>query len=263
MNAFKNTWKQNTSRGGAVKLLAVAVVFVAIQAGATVAYTDIEAYNYPVGLPGNGQSGVYTIGNAFTVNSPITVDDLGMFDANGIPSTEPISVAIYSISAVADELQSATLAVNPVSFSALNPGTLLPGTSTRVLSVPSVTLHPGTYMVVANNYGGSGALPYYDTTHAPMGLISGNTGGGAVSFLGSYKDNGVIALGATLPDLSDWGYFDTQLPRMAAGNFSFTFTIVPEAGLFGGAVAVLLGLVYGGRCLWQGHQRRLASLADF
>jgi len=217
-------------------------MLVAIQAQATI------AYNYPGGLVANGGSGPYTIGNYFTVNSAINVDQLGIYDS-GYLNGGTVSVAIYAVSELDNQLTSASLAVAPVSFSAANPGTKVVGTSTFMKTVGNNVLNPGTYMVVANNYGNSGALPYYDNAGSSPGQISANTGGGALTFEGSYREDGNVALGSSLTDLSDWGFFDHTIPRMAAGNFGF-FAIVPEASVFGGVAIALLGLIYVGRSAW-------------
>jgi hypothetical protein len=109
-------------------------------------------------------------------------------------------------------------------------------------------LSPGTYMVVANNYGNNGTFPYYDNGKAPAGGITANTGGGALTFGGSFIDFTTFALGGGLPNLPDWGFFDHTIPRIAAGNFAFA--VVPEASAFGGAAIALLGLIYVGRSVW-------------
>jgi hypothetical protein len=234
-----------------VILITAAVAWVAIQARATIAYDNV-AYNYPGSLAPNGQNGPYTIGNTFTVNSAIDVDELGIYEPADRSFNGSISVAIYAINVVDEQLQGSTLAVAPVSFSGASSGTQVAGTSTYMKTVGTVLLNPGTYMVVANNYGNSGALPYYDSGLAPSGQITGNTGGGALTFGASYREAGVDPLGGSLDSPLSWGFYDMTIPRMAAGNFGF-FTVVPEASVFGGVAIAMLGLVYVGRRAWLKH----------
>jgi hypothetical protein len=228
-------------------LITAAVMWVALQARATLAYDEV-AYDYPASLAPNGQSGPYSIGNIFTVNSDIDVNELGIYEPSGYTINGSISVAIYAINEVNEQLLGSSLVVAPVSFTAGSPGSLLAGTSTAMKTVGTVELNPGTYMVVANNYGSSGALPYYDNGKTPAGEITGNDFDGAVTVGAAYRAAGVDPLGASVENPLSWGYQDDTIPRLAAGNFAFT--IVPEAGVFGGVAIALLGLVYVGRCAW-------------
>ncbi len=155
----------------AVKKLALGVVLCGLfawQASATLAYN----FPGPTGAgaaPGNQTDGPYTEGTVFTVNSsPVVVDALGVIDPGGVAFSSPVEVAIYS---VVLDLRPRTIItdaslVSPVAT--FNPGlqTLSPGTETAIQSISPVSLGVGTYMIVAENVGG--------TTHHPIPMGRGS-----------------------------------------------------------------------------------------
>jgi len=200
------------------------------------------AYNYPAALTANesaGQisGGPYDAANVFTVNSSIYVNELGLFSTGANPNPfgvgQSAQVSIYSVTISLNELDTATLAVGPVSFSQSSPGTLVAGTSTLAQGISSVLLTPGLYMVAVNNFGGPGLLPYYDNDLAPVNSATANTTGGYLSFGGSFLNDDNVALGNIPPsNLPDWGFWSLGLnnaPRFADANFGFV--PVPEPGV--------------------------------
>jgi hypothetical protein len=236
-----------------VKKLALGVALSGLfawQASATM------AYNYPSGLVGNQPDGPWSLGNVFTVNTPITVNALGAFEpVNGF-SSQGVSVAIYSINLDGTALTGGSLVTSVADFT----GTPTPlAGSTAVQNITPVTLQDGTYMVVANNYGSGMSVDYnqfWQKTGAS--LISANLGS-AVTFSSNGYAETTRGLGGSIDN--GWFYdpsgpginggygqpIDTT-PRYAAGNFEYTFTPVPEAAGFTLAGVGLLGLVYVGRC---------------
>jgi hypothetical protein len=245
-----------------VKQISAAVAFsslLALQARATI------AYNYPGDLAANAfNAGDVSLGMVFTVNSPITITQIGAYDdhADGV-FLKPLDVAIYRVTIgglSGHEILSGTLAVGPTTFSTAVPGTLLAGTQTRLQNILDVSLAVGTYMVVANHYGGPGGTGenHYNRNYDVPGLNapSANTGGGAVSFGENYTFNTVFVPDPTwidpLPLFWTYDTFNDPAspgtsfkPRYTAGNFDFA---VPEASEFALAGVGLLGLVYVGRC---------------
>lgn len=219
-----------------------ATLLVATQAQATIAYDFPE-------LPGNmAYTGVpLALGEVFTVNSSIFVTHLAAYDdpANGYGNFgAPVSVAIYRFPGSTIDT-AGTLVVNPLTFQTGDAGNHISGQATAVKPVPGgpVELSPGTYMIVANNYGGQqGNENGWDYTGGAG--PTANTEG-VVTYGENYYNGGNPSLVSPFPGgWADAGSFAT--PRFMAGNFEF-FTPVPEVTAFGAAAVGLLGLVYIGR----------------
>jgi hypothetical protein len=237
--------------------VAVAALLVAAQAQATIAY-DFPTVNANQNYP----SGSLSLGEIFTVNSSINVNQLAAYDnpANGSGIFGgPVSVAIYSVALSGQNITGGSLAVNPLTFSTANPGTLISGTTTREQALSSpVTLGAGTYMIVANNYGGAAGTENNWNRGIPPGGASSpwpsaNTGGGLVTYGANYYYVGNIPMGASLPTGASWNYDavsnpgNTWHPRYMAGNFDFNLSVIPEVPQFAMVGVGLLGLVYIGR----------------
>jgi hypothetical protein len=232
---------------GKIALAVVVSALAAFNAGAIVAYND-AAINTPTTTPGNQVLTAMDLGQAFTVNSPITVGYLGAFDAgqNGWAGAT-ITVAIYNFSTHqmvgSDALFSGTGATE---------GVLGANSSFRFLAVTPFTLAAGqTYEIVASGLG-TAANPDYNSATSPgnVSLMTLNTFGGALTYGGNYYNypgNG------TMPTHLD------VVPVPGPGRYGAgTFAPVPEVGLFGIAGVGLLGLVYIGRGLVL--RRRLAGV---
>jgi hypothetical protein len=217
----------------------------------------IVAYTFPTSLPGTQPDGPYSLGNEFTVTTPIQVTALGAFDPNGASfGTVGVDVAIYSIILSGTSVTGGSLVTPVVNFSGTQ--TLLPGTSTAMQNITAVPLQAGTYMVVANNYGGSGALQDYNPAWA-LGSYPGSPASSGVNGATANNAYGVTFVpgggyfqpsGPLSQSLGGGfgydNYFSVAAPRYGAGNFDFT--PVPEAAGFALAGIALLGLVYVGRC---------------
>jgi len=238
-----------------MKKLALGVALTGLfvwQAGA------IVAYNYPSTLAAaQPDPGPYSLGDVFAVTTPISVTALGAFDPSGA-SFGPVGVevAIYNITT---GVVGGTLVTPVVSFSGTQ--SLLPSTSTAMTAINPVTLGPGIYMVVANNYGAAGALQDYNPawengtypgspSHTGPNGASANDAYGVIFVPGGGYFQSSSALGSTLG--GSWtfdNYYALSAPRYGAGNFDFT--AVPEAASFALAAVALLGLVYVGRAYSQ------------
>jgi hypothetical protein len=229
--------------------VAVAVLLVAAHAQAEV------AYNFPTLLVGNEtDTQAHVLGNEFTVNSTISVTAVGAFDSgNGGFNSATVPVAIYSLSGTTWSKMNNT----SESFSGTT-GTLIG--SARFQDLPSpVTLNPGTYAIVAANYGlgaaGTYALDWnvnrtYDPTTVPTfqtassAITMGKNGNSSETAFFDFGN----ALGPTITEgfgfatPGNWGY---PIPSFAAATFEFE--PVPEAATFGAAGVGLLALVYIGR----------------
>jgi hypothetical protein len=238
----------------------VALLFIATQAQAVI------AFNFPqLNANQNQPSGSLTLGETFTVNSPISINALAAYDnpANGSGIFGgAVNVAIYQVSLSGNTINGGTLAVSPLSFSTANPGSLISGTTTRERFLGSpVQLSAGTYMIVANNYGGAAGTEnnWNRNTYVGSPLPSANTGGGVVTWGANYYAIGNVGFGGTLPGGATWHYDNVNNlpndwhPRYMAGNFDFT--PVPEVAAFGAASVGLLGLVFMGR--YVGVRRRM------
>jgi hypothetical protein len=226
-------------------------LLVAAQAQATI------AYNYAGGLVGNQDNGPFALGMLFDVGaSPIEVDQLGAFDSGANGFGGDVSVAIYSVTLSGNNIASGALVVNPITFSILDPGTLLSGTTTRLQDIPAIQLSSGTYMVVANNYGSGGAEVNYNHGYTPLAPNpnSVNTSGGMLTFSGNYYVSPTVPSwtpslpGAWTYDVGgDPGPGTTLIPRYAAGNFDYN--VIPEPAQF---VITAIGLLV----LYLGRLRR-------
>jgi hypothetical protein len=194
------------------------------------------AYNYSATTPnesaGQIDFGPYDAGNIFTVNSPIYVDELGLFSTSADPFGvgQTADVSIYSVTIISNEIDSATLVVGPATFSEASPGTLVGQTLEQGISNAELT--PGLYMVAVDNFGSS-SLPYSDNQLPTVNSSSANTGGGLLSFGGSFLNSDNDPLTGNFPsaDLPDWGFYSLgsdNAPRLADANFGFV--AVPEPG---------------------------------
>jgi len=227
----------------AMKKLALGVALSGLfawQASAIIQYNQ-AALNTPTTTPGNQVLTAMDLGQAFTVNSPITVGYLGAFDAgqNGWAGAT-ITVAIYNFTT--DQIVGSAA---QFFGTGANEGTLGANSSFRFLSVNPFTLAVGqTYEIVASGLG-TAANPDYNSSTSPghVSLMTLNTFGGAVTYGGNYYNypgNGTMPTHLDVDPVPGPG-------RYGAG----TFVPVPEAAGFALAGVGLLGLVYVGRCYRQ------------
>jgi len=206
----------------------------------TTSANAIIAYDNPVTLLGNeAVPFALVLGMDFQVNAgyPISVTAIGAFD-NGLNGfgLNSIPVAIYNVT---------TMTMVPgtmVTFTGLA-GT--PAGSSRFLSISPVLLGPGTYSIVAANYGnlGTSERDYNSGIFPPAATPpTFNTGGGALTMLSHRETFGASLVFPTTT------FFAGPNPEFGAGTFDFT--PVPEAATFGFAGLALLGLCYIGRAVW-------------
>lgn len=211
------------------------------------------AYDYNPGTPlvGNQTDAAYSLGTVFSINQPILVTGLRVFDngGNGIGGTG-VRVSIYAIG-----LSGSTITAGFQQVYADFSGTSQSydaATGTRYQSITPIQFTVGTFLVVANHMGtGTGAseVNYNEAVNAGAAEIVANTGGGLISFGNNYYN-----IDPTFFDPDSWagasGWAQdpsAYSPNYAAGNFDFT--AVPEAHHFAMAGAGLMGLVYFGRCV--------------
>jgi hypothetical protein len=228
-------------------VVAAATLFVAAQAQA------IIAFNFPQLNANQNYSGSLSLGELFTVNSAVNINKVAAYgnpvNGSGIFGGG-VEVAIYQVSLSGNSIIGGTLVVNPLTFSTANPGTLIAGTTTREPALSSaVQLGAGTYMIVANHYGGGAGTEnnWNRSAYGGSPVPTANTGGGLVSYGPNYYSFGNLTWASSLPTGS-WVYDNVNNPandwhpRYMAGNFDFA--PVPEAATFGAAAVGLLGLVY-------------------
>ncbi len=177
------------------------------------------AYSVPANTAGNQAYGG-ALGLDFDVTQPVSVTELGCFDdtGNGIGAGATITVALWrrnnggTPTVATDDTGAGIMAVT--NFTTGAPGTLVGGQRFKTLAVP-VTLTNGSYTIVAFGYGAAERLANN------LGVVSPNSGGGALTFVGRsrYGDN-TAAFPATA---------DAAVAQYAAGTFRFQ--ALPAGGL--------------------------------
>jgi hypothetical protein len=218
---------------------ATALVLVATQAGASVAYDF-------TGLSGNQPGGTaWLFGNEFVVNSSVQVTAVGTFETSDGAWGAGVSVpvAIYAYDGGAWNVVSGT----SKTFTSASSGNYHNGAQFQTLG-SAITLDPGTYAIVGANYD-SALLPVWSAFWGgpPYGSFDG---GGAIVTGDSYHSgkNVFYDSAATLPStLSGSLTYDYNSHTPGYGGATFEFTPVPEPvncamAVFGlGAAGTALG----------------------
>ena len=140
----------------------------------------------------SGNQAFSGVGVRFSVNSAVTVSELGIFDSNqdGIaaPSTAPLSAYL---------LNNAGGVVASITFDSTSPGTLDAASKYRFKPITTVTLPPGIYILVG--YGWTVTDPEHNcNSNVFVPCETFNTGGGLLSFINAPFGFGSDAPG-TLP----------------------------------------------------------------
>lgn len=206
---------QRRSRGSIFIILAAAS-FSLLAARTT--HADNIAINAPP-EPGNQGFGE-GLGIDFTVNAPIQITALGVFDDNadgiaplGSGGDDTLTAVLYGGVDPADRTAGSVLATQ--TFTTSNPGTLAAGSSFRFIPLATpITLQPGRYDIAG--YG-------FDANNLEFNTGAGQTtdsGGGAITYDSSYYS----LEGPGAPPEN----FDSTVIKYAAGSFEFvplqTFT---------------------------------------
>ncbi len=184
------------------------------------AEADFVAYVVPLGTAGN-QSGGYTLGLDFQVASPITVTQLGVFDAgaDGFSVDANLNVRLYDITNI-----NVPVLLASAQFTHNNPGVLLANGGTSRFLAPanvfgSLNLLTGrNYSIVADGF--TAADPNGNYNPSPTIVTS------PVIATGIRYDGGIVPFPVTVPG----GFPPTTF---IAGTFAF----VPEPGS-----VILMGL---------------------
>ena len=196
--------------------------------GGMTAYADI-AYNDPVGQGTQNFGGNLAL--LFNVNSPITVTQLGVFNAVGDGNIAgPIQVAIYNLGTLA--------LATTVTFQG-HYATAGLGFDVFQSLIGPVTLGPGTYEVDAVGFSGADLNGNLNT-----GSLSGpllNTFAGKVKYTGAAWDFS-SSLDHPTTFSSCVGLPD-QSSQFDAGTFAIATATTPEPGLYGTLVLGLFGLL--------------------
>jgi hypothetical protein len=163
-------------------------------------------------LPSNGlqTNGPFALGLEFTVNFPVTVSQLGAYDATIGGSCAgfgtPVQVGIYS--------EASQSFISPTATFSGTSGTVVD--NYRFQSIPNLTLNPGSYIVIAAGLGVPVA-PLWNTAVAGVSpsLIHFDNGGGVLTL-----GRSMYGYGSQLGPVT---YTDTgPNPQYAAGSFMFT-----------------------------------------
>jgi hypothetical protein len=216
-----------------MKLNRIRTVLGVLALGAIPALADIAYIGQPQpGGIGNGlQDWLGSLGMTFTVNSAITVNDVGVYNwlgPTGAALAAPLTVAIYNTST--------GFIVNGTEFT-FNAGqayTQLPGDSFDLFQqIAPVQLAPGGYEVVAVGFGPN-------QFNGNQGFAGGvGAAEGAPSSVIKYTNGGFYSNGnggtIVLPTIADGG----PANRYDAGTFAFS---TPEPGFYGVLALGLAGL---------------------
>jgi hypothetical protein len=217
----KSGYPQESIReeGKMKRLPLIAVLFVLT--GGLQAFGQNPIYDSETGDSGN-QGWLGNLSEIFTVNSPITVSELGVFDNGSSTLNEPLTVGIANFT------NSGVVPVVSYTFAA---GTYsnVQGNDVFYLLPTPVVLTPGTYEVDSVGWGPSqlngntncNGLPVgaYGCTGSPSSGTSLDSLGGAITFNGGAYDDTSGGL--------DYPAGITQLPAnsLSVGTFA-----VPEGG---------------------------------
>lgn len=169
--------------------------------------TDAIAYGNLTGAGGSSSlSGPY--GHDFTVNSSITIDQLGVFDSNADGLSRTLTTEIWSRNG------NTGTKLTKLVFTPGEPGTLVNSNRFKSLTTPLV-LSPGEYTVTAHGFG-SNERAGHQGFGGPSGAFKTlDDGSGAISFVGSSR---LGTTPGTFPSQSAGGtanYF-------SAGTFQFS-----------------------------------------
>ncbi len=199
-----------------VKMVWVFAVLVAMATWSCPPAMGATAYVVPAGTAGN-QSYGGPLGMDFNVASPITISDLGVFDANSNGLVGTITASIFD--------RSTQRQLVSLTFSAANPGTLVGGS--RFLPLPVPLILPAGFQgsVVAKGFSSSD-----QNGNSPV-LWTTDSGGGLISFVGSARYGQVADLWPGTPD-------GGPANRYAAGTFNFDAGSVPGPVDIGAPVVI-------------------------
>ena len=175
------------------------------------------AYNIATGTVG-GQNYAGALGMDFDVNGSVQITELGCFDSSSNGLSRNITVVLWSRnqngspSNTADDTQGSVLASDV--FTTAAPGILAGGQRFKTLARP-ITLAPGSYTILAYNYGSGEPNGNASTFNNAT-----NGGSGAISFVGTSR-YGVTAPpaspSASWPGTPDGG----PAARYGSGTFRF------------------------------------------
>jgi hypothetical protein len=180
------------------------------------------------------QGGNFILGNNFVVNSPVTVNQLGVFDQDAPPTgSTSIPIAIY------EQVGSSWDLVTGTAQTISSSGGLVDATAqTRYINISPVTLGMGTYSVVtatSSDYNSGNpdlgsSVVTFNNTGQPLSL-------GAYDIWNYYGGGGLnstlTGMYTTGPGNSSWPW---PLPVFGAG----TFSVVPEpTTMIAGALLLL------------------------
>jgi len=216
-----------------MKRILVAAVFLALVGGTVAEASTIIPYIDPAGQGTQAYGGNLAL--TFTLNAPITVTELGVFNANGtgiISGT--IDVAIYNTTTDALVTPVVAFTGGPYSVGELDYDVFQP--------ISSVVLGPGNYEVDAVGFNGSDLNGNLVTGSSSGPLL--NNDGGVITFTGAaYDGNSTLddplACGGCNPTPAQWSQFD-------AGTFGFVnggVVPAPEPSVFSLLACCFAGVV--------------------
>jgi len=172
----------------------------------TTGLSGIIAYT---NLLGDGGSSTFagTYGHDFTVNSTISVTQLGVFDSDADGLVRDLTAEIWS-----RDGNSGTQ-LTKLQFTSGEPGTLIDSSRFKSLATPLV-LTPGQYTVVGHGYGPGEPAGHEGFAGPDSTFKTTDDGGGAISFVGTSRLGGTTGLFPATVSGGTSNYF-------SAGTFQF------------------------------------------
>lgn len=177
----------------------------------SLASAQFQAYSDATGGAGTQDFGG-ALGLDFTVNSDVTLSQLGVFDNGADGPSKPIYAEIWTRSGNTGSL------VARMPFTPTSPGALTNGFLMKSLNKP-LTLAPGDYSVVAH---GLSAPDQLANVPSPPSIT--DDGGGLLTFVGSGRFGTTVG---AFPGTPDGG----PAARYHAGSFVFDAAAAPAAAL--------------------------------
>lgn len=203
---------------------------------------------YSTGTATGNQNFTGNLGVDFNVNSAITVTAVGAFDSGGLPFSN-MDVAIF------DRTTGLVVSGTEVHLDAPPPASTFASGNYLFENLGSVvTLGPGSYSIVAVGFNNTN-LDLNENQAGNLPLISTDSGGGLVSFVGNGRFDGNTTLDLPAQTVAEQGYSGTSAHVFGGGSFIFT-SATPEPGSL---VLLCTGLMSIGGFGWMKRRRAKAA----
>ena len=164
-----------------------------------------------------GASGSFSLrgpyGHDFTVNSTITVTELGVFDSGADGLSRTLTAELWS-----RENDTTGTELTQLTFTTADPGTLVGSNRFKPLATP-VVLAPGQYTMVAHGFGSDEKAGHQDFGGPSQTFKTLDDGIGAISFVGQSRLGSTPGQFPTLLAGGDVNHFSAGTFRFDSGGF--------------------------------------------